>query len=76
VWMAALGKILTLDNPRKKKVIVLEWYCTCKRSGKSIDHLFLHCKVQKELWNALLHLFVVETAVPRSVIELLDCWQG
>ena len=24
MWMAALGKILTLDNLRKKKVIVLE----------------------------------------------------
>jgi hypothetical protein len=45
VWTAVLGKILTLDNLRKRQVIVMEWCCLCKTSGESIDHLFLHCVV-------------------------------
>jgi hypothetical protein len=39
VWTAALGKILTMDNLRKKNIIVTEWGCMCKNSGESIVHL-------------------------------------
>jgi hypothetical protein len=39
--MAALGKILNLDNLRKRNVIVVDWYYMCKRSGRSIDYLLL-----------------------------------
>jgi hypothetical protein len=45
VRSAALGKILTHDNLRKRNVIVIEWCCLCKKSGESIDHLLLHCEV-------------------------------
>jgi hypothetical protein len=45
VWTAVLGKILTLDNLRKKNIIVTEWCCMCKHSGKSSNHLLLHCEV-------------------------------
>lgn len=30
-WLAALGKILTLDNLRKRYVILVDWCCMCKR---------------------------------------------
>ena len=30
VWTVALGTILTVDNLRKKKVLVLDWCYTCK----------------------------------------------
>jgi hypothetical protein len=49
VWATTLGKILTLDNMRKKHVIVLDWCCMCKKNGKFIDHLVLHCEVAKNL---------------------------
>jgi hypothetical protein len=39
VWTMALGEILTLDNLRKRKVILVDWCSMCKRSGKFIDHL-------------------------------------
>jgi hypothetical protein len=58
VWMAALAK--TMDNLRKRKAIVLEWCCMCKRSGESLDHLFLHCEVVRELWSVIFSLFGVE----------------
>ena len=48
VWTTALGKILTLDNLRKRSVVV-EWCCMCKKNGKSIDHLLIHCKIAREL---------------------------
>jgi hypothetical protein len=41
-WSAALGKILTLDNLRKRHVIVIDRCCMCKMNGESMDHLLLH----------------------------------
>ena len=37
-----MGQILTIDNLRKQRVLVVDWCCMCKQSGESIDHL-LHC---------------------------------
>jgi hypothetical protein len=48
VWTTALGKILPLDNLRKRNVVV-KWCCMCKKNGKSIDHLLIHCKIAREL---------------------------
>jgi hypothetical protein len=49
VWTTARGKILTLDNLRNIGVLVVERCCICKRGGKSIDHLLLHCEVARKL---------------------------
>jgi hypothetical protein len=38
-WTAALGKILTHDNLRKRNIVVVEWCCMCKKNGESVDHL-------------------------------------
>jgi hypothetical protein len=48
VCKAALGKILTLDNLRKRNVVV-EWCSMCKKSGESIYHLLIHCEVVRDL---------------------------
>ena len=48
-WLASLGKILTTDNLCKRHIIVLYWCYMCKRCGKSLDHLLLHCPVAFEL---------------------------
>jgi hypothetical protein len=49
VWTTTLGKILTHDNLRKRSVVVIEWCCMCKKSGESIEHLLLHCKIAGDL---------------------------
>jgi hypothetical protein len=49
VWTTALGKILTIDNLRKRNIVVVEWCCMCKKIVKSINHLLIHCEVVREL---------------------------
>ena len=46
-----------------------------KVNGESIDHLFLHCLVAKDLWSMILGLFGVIFVMPKSVVELLASWQ-
>jgi hypothetical protein len=40
-WPVALGKILTLDNLKKRHVIVIDKCCICMRNGETVNHLFL-----------------------------------
>ena len=76
VKMAVLGKILTMDNLRKKNIIVVEWCCMCKKSGESINHFLLHCEVAIELWNMVCQLFGVTWVMPGRMKECLESWRG
>ena len=73
--MATLSKILTLDNLHKRRIIVVEWYCTCKKSGKSVNHL-PHCEVAQALWRVIFTLFDVTWVMLGRVLDLLACWRG
>ena len=45
VWTAVLGKILTLDNLRKRQLIMINICCLCKLDGETVDHILLQCEV-------------------------------
>ena len=76
VWTAALGKILTMDNLRKRQLIILDWCCMCKSSGETVNHLLLHCPIAWELWNMVLIIFGTSWVMPWGVEDLLCCWTG
>ena len=76
VWTAVLGKCLTIDNLRKRKVCILDWCYMCKCNCETVDHLFLHYLVALELWDMVFGLFGVYWVMPMSVVGLFACWQG
>jgi hypothetical protein len=43
IWSTTLGKILIVDNLRKRHIIIVDRCCLCKRDEESVDHLLLHC---------------------------------
>jgi len=57
VWSAALGKILTLYNLRKRHVIVINKCYMYKKTGESVDYLLLHYDVASALWSSLFSHF-------------------
>ena len=75
-WSTSLGKILTTDNLRKQRVLVLDWCYMCKNCGESVDHLLLHCPITCELWSLVLCLFGTHWVMPLKVIGLFESWQG
>ena len=76
VWTAVLGKILTNDNLRKRRVLLVNWCCLCKVDGESIDHLFIHCSLAKQPWDTILSLFDVHWVMPQKLQDLIACWPG
>ena len=76
VWTAALGKILTIDNLRKRQLIIMDWCCMCKLSGETGNHLLLHCLIAWELWTMVLSIFSTTWVMPWGVEDLLSCWTG
>ena len=66
-WIAALGKILTIDNLRKRKVLFLDWCCMCKSNGELVYHLLLHCPITRDLWDMVFSLFGVCWVMPRGL---------
>ena len=55
---------------------ILDWCFMCKSNGESVDHLFLHWPVARDLWSMVLGLFDLSWVMPHSVLGLLGCWQG
>ena len=51
-----MGTILTIDNLRKK-VLILDWFYMCKSNGESVDHILLHSPIVFELWSMVFTLF-------------------
>ena len=83
VWITALGKILKIDHLRKRKVRIIDLCYVCKCNGEFVDHLLLHCPITSDLWSLILGLwslisglYGVYWVMPKSVVELLACWQG
>jgi hypothetical protein len=56
-WMAALDKILTVDNLRKRKIIIVDRCYLCKRDENSVNHILLHYDVASTLWNLVFSRF-------------------
>jgi hypothetical protein len=70
-WTAALGKILTVDNLRRKGMVVVNRCGLCEADEESVDHLLLHCGTARVLWNAFFARFGFCWVMPSSVKELL-----
>ncbi len=76
VWIAALGRILTVDKLGRRHILIIYCSCMCKCSGELVDHLLLHCLMAFEVWSFIFDLIGVNWVMPRSVLELLACWPG
>jgi hypothetical protein len=73
-WTAAWGKILTVDNLKRRGLVVVNRCWLCESDGESVDHLLLHCGVARALWNAFFDRFGLCWVMPGSVKELLTSW--
>ena len=69
-WTAARSKILTLDNLKRRGMVMANRCWLCELEEESVDHLLLHCVAASALWNAFFTRFGLSWVMPCSVKEL------
>ena len=75
-WEAAWGKILTLDNLKRRGMTFANICFLCEEDEETIDHLLIHCKSAKMLWDLFLSMVGISWVFPQSVLHTLLAYQG
>ena len=58
-WEASWGKVLTLDQLKKRGWILANRCFLCCEEEETIDHILIHCTRVRVLWELLFALFGV-----------------
>ena len=75
-WEAAWGKVLTLDQLKRRGMEFANRCFMCEEEEETIDHLLIHCKFAKVLWDLFLSIVGISWVFPHSVLNKLLAWQG
>ena len=70
------GKVLTLDQLKRRGIPIVNRCFLCEEHEETIDHLLIHCSRAKMLWDLLLAITEANWVFPRTVRQLLLAWQS
>ena len=68
--------MLTLDQLKRRGRALANRCFLCEEEEEDINHLLVHCKKTRMLWDLLLSIVGTSWVVPASVIQMLLSWQG
>ena len=75
-WEASWGRILTLDQIKRRGRALANRCFLCEDEVETVEHLLLHCSKAKVLWDFFLGIFGVQWVFPFLVRGSLLSWQG
>ena len=75
-WEASWGKVLTLDQLKRRGFTLVNRCFLCEEEEETIDHLLIHCSIAKMLWNLLLAIVDYNWVSPLTVCQALLAWQS
>ncbi|WMV14448.1 hypothetical protein MTR67_007833 [Solanum verrucosum] len=73
-WLLAKQAVLTHENLNKRKPNLRSSCYLCEEQVETVNHLFLHCKWTDQLWQMFIQKRKIKWTKPRSIIEVLQCW--
>lgn len=73
-WKVAHGKILTIDNLKKKDFYLVNRCYLCNEVEETIMHLMFQCPYSKEIWYFFLMNLIIEWVFPPLVKMFIDCY--
>lgn len=73
-WIVAWEACLTQSNLQKRRFQLCSRCPLCEEHPEEVGHLFLHCRVTRQLWNMFLAMLGMSWAMPKSIVELLQGW--
>ena len=75
-WEAVWGKVLTLDQLKCCGLNLVNRCFMCEEEEETRDHLSIHYKCAKMLWDLFLSIVWISWVFPQSVFHTLLAWQG
>ena len=75
-WEASWGKVLTLDQLKRRGITLVNRCFLCEEEEETIDHLLIHCSAAKMLWNLFLAIMDYNCVFPLTVRQALLAWQS
>ena len=66
---ASWGKVITLDQLKQRGRALANRCCLCEEDEEKIDHLLIHCKMVRMLWDLFLSTIETSWVFPCSVIH-------
>ncbi|CAN1782833.1 hypothetical protein LINPERHAP1_LOCUS16042 [Linum perenne] len=69
-------KIASLDNLKKRGMVLANRCALCKRDLESVDHLFIHCPFAYAIWDRVSSKLSMFGPRNNSVRDLLEAWKG
>ena len=73
-WEVWWGKVLTMEQLRKRGFQMASRCPLCGRAKENLDHLLLHCHSIWSLWGGIISIPSLSWACPCSAKELLEGW--
>ena len=75
-WEASWGKVLTLDQLKRRGRALANRCFLCEEDEEDINHLLLHCIKARMLWDLLFAIVGTSWVAPETVNQMLLSWQG
>ena len=76
VWEAPWGKVLTLDQLKRKGIPLANKCFFCEEDEETIDHLLIHCSRAKMFVGSFLAIVDSNWVFPQMVRQSLLAWLG
>lgn len=55
VWTVIRGRVLTVDNLKKRGMILVNRCQLCESAEETLKHLFLECEITERIWHYFRH---------------------
>ena len=75
-WEASWGKVLMLHQLKRHGRALANRCFLCEADEETIEHLLIHCKKAKTLWDLVLLTVETSWVFLRSVLHTILAWQG
>ena len=75
-WLALRNRILTMDNLRRRGMVVVDGFPLCLKDEEFVDHLLLRCNFAYRMWTVVLGWFGCSWVLPNSLLDLFEAWSG
>ena len=67
--------MITLDQLKRRGRALANRCCLYEEDEETIDHLLIHCKIARMLWDLFLTIVGTSWVFPYSVLHTLLAWQ-